>query len=509
MHETSAYEALFVMMGLQFHEAVTGWLTSQAIFRAGLALAFAATVFMYILGYLGVLAPGVFSVRGVTATRLVGAVIGLFIGVSILQVGAGVAPTSMAGVPWADNPYVVSKVPSIKESYRVSLLFRLLSGSAEELARGLGFLVDKTFSKTNSQMTAPNLFYKAVLGAAADTIEDPQLKYNLNLYTEECLSKALPNFDPSRDYSVLDDFFSSSGKADDLLAQIPVGSKSDGPTESCLQLKQYMNDALSQYAVAHSAVYGTVAASNAQFGQFLSGASPNYRNYVTSTMLMNQYLDQSQNSLAMEKGTELPGVAGRIAQYTSRNFVDGILSLLGRQDLQGVTLAAARSQELSDHLARAPQMAGFLKMLLIGFFPILVFPLATGRFKPLIWWWLAYLSICLWTPIWALLYHTMSALVMTQETLQAFGKLSDGLSLYAASLISSRMYQTFAVYSYLQLAIGPTFSMGLLWFMRGSLTDTGRSPIPETPGTALSALSTAKSAASTAGAVVTGVAEVF
>jgi len=52
------------------------------------------------------------------------------------------------------------------------------------------------------------------------------------------------------------------------------------------------------------------------------------------------------------------------------------------------------------------------------------------------------------------------------EVMQSFGKMGDGISLYAASLVSSRLYQAFAVYSYLQLIIGPIFTGILLGSMR-------------------------------------------
>jgi len=509
MYSNTAYEALYQLMGLKLQETITGWITSQYVFRAALFLIFGFSFMMFLLHYFSNLAPGWIGGRSIGASRAVSLLLGLFIGVSILKVGVGTTVSSMSGVPWGDNPYIVSKDPSLAGSFQVSFLFRLLSGSAEELSRGLGFAIDKMFSQSNPQMIAPNLFYKAVLGAAADTIESPELKYDINLYTEECLSKVLPQFNPTEDVSSIDQYFSINSPVDQKLAQIPVGNSPTGPSETCLQMKEFINDSLTKYAQSNSSVYQTIADNPMATQHLISGFGQNFTNLVTSSMLMNHYLQASEGNLGMEKGTEIPGVSGRIAQFLSRNLADGFLTAIGRKDLRGVTLAAARSQELSDHLARAPHIAGQVKLFLIGFFPILVFFLAAGKYRPLFWWWLAYGSVCLWTPIWALLYHTMTALVLTTETMQAFGRLSDGLSLYAASLVSSRMYQAFAAYSYLQLAVGPLFSGGLLLGVRHLLADTDSAPSPGLPGAALGAASTATSVASTAGSVATGAAELL
>ena len=195
----------------------------------------------------------------------------------------------------------------------------------------------------------------------------------------------------------------------------------------------------------------TALAEGSAIDKFMRGFGANYENGVTSNLLVNHYLDDREGLLGMERGTELPGTGGRIIQFLNRTFsIDGILSLFGRRDLKGASVAAARSQELSDHLARAPHVAGFLKMILVGFFPILVFFLAAGKWKPLAWWWLTYLSICLWTPLWALLYHVVTSLTLSVETMEAFGRLTEGL-LYAASLVAvSRLRRRLASF------VGPT-----------------------------------------------------
>lgn len=484
MYANTGYEALYLLMGLQFQEAVTSWITSQVMFRAVLLIIFGIAFFSFLIHFASRYIPFFLPPRRATASKAVILVFCLFIGISLLKVGAVMGPENMTGGSWAQNPYIVGRTPSDKDHYRVSLIFRLLTGSAEELARGLALLVDSTFSRTNPQSKAPNFFYKAMLGAASDAIDDPELKSSIDYYTEACLSKVLPQFDPATDGSFLDRYFTRDSEADRKLAQIQLG---EGPFSSCLEFKRSMNQSLSEYARRHSSTYEKVLAGGSVIDQFWHGFGQNFENWVTSNLLMNHYVGEHEGVLGLEKGTELPGTSGRIIQYLNRAFsMDGILSLLGRRDLKGASVAAKRSIELSDHIARAPHVAGFLKMLLIGFFPVLVFFLAAGKWKPLGWWWMTYLSICLWNPLWALLYHVITTLALNLETLQAFGHLNDGVSLYAASLVSSRLYQAFAVYSWLQLLIGPMLTGTLLTCMRPLLADSTPDTVPEGVSTGVS-----------------------
>ena len=78
----------------------------------------------------------------------------------------------------------------------------------------------------------------------------------------------------------------------------------------------------------------------------------------------------------------------------------------------------------------------------------------------------------------------MTTLTLNLEVMNSFGRLSDGMSLYAASLISSRLYQVFAVYSYLQLVIGPLFTGIMLSCMKPVLADSEADSLPTGVSTA-------------------------
>jgi len=325
-------------MGLRFQEEVTHWITSQVIFRAMIVIIFAVAFFAFLMQFASRYLPIFFTARRASIGKVVMLTFSLCFGISLLKAGTGITPGNMSGASWAQNPYIVSQTPSVQDQYQVSLIFRLLSGLAEELSRGLSFVVDATFSRTNPQSTAPNFFYKAMLGAASDTIDDPSVKSAINYYTDECLSKVLPQFDQNADGGFLDRYFSREGGADQRLAQIPLGS---GPYSNCLELKRGMNQSLSDYAKSHSSVYERAVAEGSAIDKFWRGFGQNYDNWVTSNLLVNHYLEEQEGSLGLQKGTELPGTGGRVVQYIERFFsVDGLLSILGRRDLKGASIAA-------------------------------------------------------------------------------------------------------------------------------------------------------------------------
>ena len=59
------------------------------------------------------------------------------------------------------------------------------------------------------------------------------------------------------------------------------------------------------------------------------------------------------------------------------------------------------------------------------------------------------------------------------------GELGDGISLYSAELVTSRIYHLYAVYSWLQLLTGTLFTGMLLYFVRPALPDHQEDSAPE------------------------------
>ena len=110
-----------------------------------------------------------------------------------------------------------------------------------------------------------------------------------------------------------------------------------------------------------------------------------------------------------------------------------------------------------------------VKLFLIALFPWLIFFVFAGKWKIILAWWAVYFSFLLWTPLWTLLYHLMISIAHSTELLHAYdgslSDVSDGISLYSANFISTRFYQFYAIYSWLQMIVGPLPTVLLAWGM--------------------------------------------
>jgi hypothetical protein len=84
----------------------------------------------------------------------------------------------------------------------------------------------------------------------------------------------------------------------------------------------------------------------------------------------------------------------------------------------------------------------------------------------------------------------MNSIALSAEVMEAFGGLSDGISLYGAQLINSRIYHLYAVYSWLQILTGTLFTGMVLFFMRPALTDSKEEATPEAYDSGKSAVGT-------------------
>lgn len=237
-----------------------------------------------------------------------------------------------------------------------------------------------------------------------------------------------------------------------VLQKIPVELEGIGIV-SCLEIKKEVVSHLRSHALQKS---GKVFKYHKNEWDSILDDPDLQKNLFASQALVNFYMDQDENQLGIHKRAISPGIAGKVFQFMNRLFSwDGILSLIGKRDLQGASLTAERSQEFSNLLQRAPHLAGIAKMILIFIFPWLVFFLIAGRWKVVIAWYAIYISVLLWNPIWTLFYHIMTSIALSTETLAAFGQVSDGISLYSSQLITSRMYHFYAIYAWIQILSGP------------------------------------------------------
>jgi hypothetical protein len=492
MFSSTAYEAFYTIIGLHFHEASIKIITSQAILAGILALTFGAAFFFAVWGYFKRYLPGsIGGFQGATLGTFVKLLASFLLGVSLLKVGSLTNVRDHKRVTWHDNNYISTKVIDLQENYKVSFLFDLLTQSAEEMANFLGLVVDRLFEKTNSEQHAPSAFYKAVLYAGSVSIEDPKLRSMIDLYSGECFDKVIPQLEMANREDKISEFFKPYGVVDNVLKEIKLPMQ-NGNEITCYDLKEKVNTDLYNYA-------RKVQSKTAKYDENISIKVPrNTINEVTSSALNNYFTEKAETHwLNIQKGAEIPsgGFAKFLLGWKRLTSWDGVVSLFGGEHLEGANLTAERAMQFNEYLKRAPHLKGMVKLFLIAAFPWLIFFVFAGKWKIIISWWAVYFSVLLWTPLWTLLYHLMTTVALSTDVMEAFGRLNDGVSLYSSELITNKIYQFYAIYSYLQLIVGPLPTMVLAWGMfTGFLNDRQQESTPE----AVSTIS------STVGATATG-----
>lgn len=478
MFSNTAYEALYQYLGLSLHAKFIDVITSHKVFLGLIVMIFGFLFFLTTVQFFSRYMPGALvSKRHVPLSKYVRIVFLLFLGISILKVQSHTGVKRFNGESWHQNPYIHGQIREVAPRYKVSFLFDVISRTAEEFSALVARVVDDLFRTSHSQLGAPNFFFKAIMYGAANTVEDRNLKQAIQFYTNECFDRMMPLMAAAAKQNKLEGFFSESIDFDQKLSELVIQT-SDKQPYSCLDVKNEVRAGLKAYAIDKDGGMGRKL--DNQLKQWNPFNPTGWENYRISNFLVNHYVDSHEGPLGIQKGAQLPENSGRIYQYIARVISwDSFLSLLGNKKDLGASLAVSRSLEFSENLARAPHIAGFIKMLLIAAFPWLLFFVVAGHFRVLIYWFLAYLSVLLWTPIWTLLYHIMLGIALSAETMAAFGKLNDGISLYSAELISSRIYHLFAVYAWLQVLTGTLFTGLILWFVRPMLGDTEKDSAPE------------------------------
>ncbi|MGE0172439.1 MAG: hypothetical protein AB7T49_06640 [Oligoflexales bacterium] len=475
MFSNTAYDAFYTYIGLSLHSEFIRIITSQSFFAGGIVLIFGVFFFLTAWRFFSNYVPGSF-VRsgGETLSGFAKIVACLFLGITLLKVDSSARVNTFKRVSWHTNSYLTTKLPDLKEQYQVSFVFDLITRTSEELARFAAQIVDNLFKVTNSQLEAPSYFYKAIMFASVGTIDDPALKDKVKFYTSECIDKILPAISDATKRDRLDLMFAEK-ETDPLLSQVQIENEG-GPSLTCLDLKNEVMFHLKSYATSKT---GQVPPD--PILRWSTEPTPGiYENLFASQALVNHYIEQREGWFGVQKGSQVPGTTGRVIQYLNRlKSFDGWLSLLGLADYVGVSETATRSQEFSEHLQRAPHVQGFVKMLLIMIFPWLIFFVVAGKWRVLIYWTAIYTSVLFWTPIWALFYHITTNIALSTETLAAFGKLSDGISLYSSQLVSSRLYLYYATYSWIQLLLGPLPTLYLASSLRPLIANSKEERLPE------------------------------
>ncbi|MBI2603760.1 MAG: hypothetical protein HYW48_11975 [Deltaproteobacteria bacterium] len=454
MFASTAYEAFYTYIGLYLHQASIAIITSQEVLMALMLLILGCTFMLGTWRYFSKYMPGII---GGGRTGGAGFFVKIFacflLGVSLLKVDTHETVKSFQRESWSSNPYIYSRLPAVHDRYQVSFIFSLLTRAAEEFAKLGTEIVDLLFKKTNSELDAPAAFYRAVMFAGAQTIDDPGLTDMIDVYTNNCFDKVLPILGQAKNTDRIDEFFKESGVVDQELKLIPIVTE-DGGKITCLDLKKDTRRQLLTFAQEKGA----------QFSKYYHGKVSIHRveyddvqkNLIASNALVNHYLSKSEDSLGTASGAQVEGTLAKLLMDWGRFWsFDGFLNLIGQGDQVGAALTAKRASQFSEYLQRAPHLKGMVKLFLIAIFPWLIFFVIAGRWRVLVSWFAVYISVLLWTPIWSLLYHLMTSIALSNELLAEFGRINDGVSLYASSFITAKLYQFYAIYSWLQLIVGP------------------------------------------------------
>lgn len=480
MFSSTAYEAYYTYIGLFLHQASIDIITNHAVLIGLVVLIIGCTFLIGTWRYFSKFMPFGFRGRTVNAGFFIKFLACFLVGVSLLKLGSKADVKDYQRRSWHNNAYVSSRT-SINEKFEVSFIFDILTRSAEEIAALGAGLVDQIFENTgtNSELKAPAAFYKAILYAGSQTIDDPILRDKIDVYTDSCFDHVLPLIGMTSRKDKVDVLFGKNGEVDRELETIEL-TLDDGAKSNCLNLKNDVRSHLWEYAEARGArFYRHYRGDFSLKGLPITQADE--RNLIASSVLVNHYLSQTEDSVGHQKGAEVRGTMVNLIRSWNRFWSwDGWLANLGSKDQIGAALTAERAEKFSEYLQRAPHLKGMVKMFLIFLFPWLIFFVVAGRWKVLIAWFALYISVLLWTPIWTLLYHIMTSIALSNDVMTEWGRINDGISLYSASFISAKLYQFYALYSWLQVIVGPLPTLILAYGMFSSfLQDSQTEQAPQ------------------------------
>ena len=468
MFSSTAYEAFYTYIGLYLHQTSIGIITSHEVLVGLLLLILGCSFLLGVWRYASRHFPGVFGKGRSNGAGFFFKILACFlIGVSLLKVDSVESVNNYDRQPWSSNPYIYTKLPSGQGQYQVSFIFALLTRAAEEFAKLGSEVVDHLFNKTNSELEAPSAFYRAVMFAGSQTIDDPAVKDLIDVYTVSCFDRVLPLMGQAQQSGKIDEFFRSHGKVDQQLKLIPV-YREQGEKSNCYELKKEARASLLAYAASKGAEFskyyhGKVAIHRIEYDEI-------QKNLIASNALVNHYLSKTEDSFGTATGAKVEGTLAKVLMGWNRFWSwDGFLNIIGQEDQVGAALTAKRASQFSEYLQRAPHLKGMVKLFLIAVFPWLVFFVIAGRWKILTAWFAVYVSVLLWTPIWQCLYHLMTSIALSTDLLEEFGRINDGISLYSSSFITTKLYQFYAIYSWLQLIVGPLPTLVLGYGLFSSL----------------------------------------
>ncbi len=492
MFSNTAYEALYKYLGLMLHSGSIEIITSEPFFK-GLVL--------ILFGGLFLLTAWKFTARNIMGnlvkrynvpiSQFVKIILCLVLGVSILRIGTQAQIKAFGGNSWNENHYVKTRLNNVNRNYKVSFIFDIMSRTAEEISRYVSEVGEYIFGdKEDSYLKGPHGYAKAIMLAGSATIDDPVLQKKVDSYTRNCIMRIYSQVKKKSENVNLGGYYKGNVWIDGMLQKIPLAKNSSGGDFTCRDLKDDLRSHLRSNATKKSFAVNSIL------------HDPQKRivhtNVTVSSMLNNHYKENKEGYWGIHKGSNPPGTTGTAFQYLNKFFSwDTVLSVFGRSDLHGASEAAKRAEKFSELLKRAPHIKGICQMILIGIFPWLIFFIVAGKWKVLISWFWIYFSVCMWTPIWTIMYHVMNHISENADVLHDFGMLSDGVSLYASNLIMERIYYSYSVFTFAQTLVPFVTTGAVVYFLKPMLSDSESETAPEF-------IDDAKGAASNVAGVATG-----
>ncbi len=467
MYTLDAYQAMYQYIGLSTLQGIVAFLTSTSIIKASLVMIFGTTFLFYLIGYFSnFMSFGFLNQRGVSVSRIFRLIVSFYIGLSILSVQKGAHIQNYGGTSYENNKYIQANLTNDVSNIKVPWLFDLTTRVAEEIGYLFNHTIDKVLKgDRQSNLKAPNFFYKAAMYSTTSTIKGPKIRKSLVNYIEACAGPALANSGKND----IDDYFSAS-KTPELLRSIVVNSNTG---DTCYDLKRnLMTSVRNETESGRLAKLNSMSSDRGNSYRTGLAVSTKILNTVTSKQLANEYIGKRFLVGGDMASAEATSTLVNLKQmFSTLNSTEGKLALFGGSKYQGFNEAAKRQKAFSEHLKRAPHILGLLKMCLMVIFPFLVFFIIAGKWKPFVWWFMFYLSLCIWPVFWNLFYYVMVGITESTAEMKKLTELNE-LSLTSSAILSQSIYYFHQIYSYLQLGVGVAISGAFIPLTRSLMTDT-------------------------------------
>lgn len=477
----TAYEAYFVSLGVYIHSGITRFLASNEFFRALLMFILAVTLLVITFQYFSRYLPGsVFDRKFISLSRFAKFIVCFFLGASLLRVGTNVDFKNYDRSSWKSNPYMSDRISKDDEDYRISFVFDIMIRTIEEIGWGTTKLIDALMSENHSHLEAPDFFYKAILHAGASQVENPELREKLEMYSSECVLKALSRNPEKERVTWFGKLHSKAFLPEDLdeFYKNTYFEKEDGSVYNCNDLRFAVNDALHLESMSKAPMMDQLLHSS---GLEKKISVDQMRNIQIASSLLNFYRSKRESVVGVKDEVRLPGLFGSTLQFLDKlKSFEGISRITGHEDTAGASLAVDKAREFNDLLRKAPMIKGLVKMFLIGFAPLLIFAIFAMNWKVLVWWAVAYSSVTIgWSAGWTFLYHTLTNFVASGQVLKQFGQFSDGFSLSSVAIIMEDAYYFYSIIFMAQMTYAIALTGGALFITRSLLADRATDHIPE------------------------------